>query len=378
MTEERVIKTTNGYFDIVGTIEVDDKVFTIDSPGKKNVNWRMNIFNPKVSGLEGQSMYIRINDGYDAVKGKNIYAKSVNDTDLTIQFADRLNPNIISQVNDRSFFKVGIGKKTEVNEQGKEYKTWEYKNFITVYDLITFLKSIMPLGSKFKVRMVGRIKYSVYQEEVLRNYDLQRIYILTGNEEEGKDLAPGFNFTQSVVITEGAVVSDNIDTEGVAIVTGQVINKVSGKYEMLPVTFKMRPSEEKKATYKKMLEKYFTVHGDTVRRVNIDGYFNSGFIAGNVTEEDLPDDAKELIEDGIYEMEDVLKLYATRERVDEAIIKRPLLKKDKDTNMPSVDMSDLDYTMQDIKSIEVTSVATEVKVETTVEEDDFLKELDDI
>lgn len=376
MADEKVIKTTNGYFDIVGTIEIDDKVFAIDSPGKKNMNWRMNVFNPKVLGVDGQSMYIRINDGYDTVKGKTIFAKSINDTDLTIKFVDRMNPNIISQVNDKSFFKVGVARKTETNEVGKEYKVWEYKNFITVYDLIKFLKDVMPIGSKHKVRLIGRIKHSVYQEEVSRNYEIQKVFILTGNEDEGKELTPGFNFTQNVIITDGAIDISNFDEDGVANINAKVITKASGKYSLLPITLKIRAAEEKRSTYKKTMERYFSVHGDTVRRINIDGYFNSGFIAGNVTEEDLPEEARELIEDGFYSLEDVLKMYATRDRVDEAVIKRPLLKKDKDSGRLSVDMSDLEYTMEDIEAIETAAIVSETKVETSVEDEDFLKELD--
>lgn len=379
MANEKVIKTTNGYFDIVGTIEVDDKVFALDVPGKKNANWRMNTFNPKITGADGQSMYVRINDGYDVVKGKKIFAKSVSDTDLTIEFKDRFTEGIVSKVNEKSFFKVGIGKKTEVNEQGKEYKVWEFKNFLTVYDLVRYLQEVMPLASKHKIRLTGRLKYSVYQEEVQRNYELQKVYILTGNEEEGKELAPGFNFTQNVVVTNGAVDTENFETEGIANINTQVVVRVAkDKYELLPLTMKVRAEEEKRATYKKMIDKFFTVEGDTVRRINIDGYFNSGFIAGAVTEEDLPEEAKELIEDGLYSIEDVLKMYATRERVDETVIKRPVLKKDKDSGKPVVDMSDSEYTMADLKAIGEAVIVTETKIEVSTEDEDFLAELDGI
>ena len=84
MTKELNKKQTLGRFDIVGEIAVDSKVFAIGSKGKNNQAWISNVFNPRVDGVNGASMFIRMQDGYDEVKGKTLYLKTVNDESMEI------------------------------------------------------------------------------------------------------------------------------------------------------------------------------------------------------------------------------------------------------------------------------------------------------
>lgn len=348
MANERQIKTTNGYFDVVGEIIIDAKTFTLGQPGKNNQNWIQNIFNPKIEADNGKSMYMRLSSGYDAVKGKTIYARSKSETNLEVAFGDRMNENIVSLVDEKSFIRVGVNKELVKDEAtGKEYKQWVYKNFLDTFDVVAFLQQIMPLASKQKVRMTGAIRFSTYNGEVQRNYELQSIYLLNGNEDEGKEMQPKLEFTQNVLLTKGCVV-DELDKEnGVATVNALVMIKEKKEFKTVPLKLLMKPQDEKtRETYKKLIPRFFEVPEDKVRKINLECIFEVGYVAGNVSEEDLPQEAKELLDMGLYSMEEVMKMYAVRQRVDNLLIRRPKMKIV--DGKPSVEMNDNEYLPSDL------------------------------
>lgn len=348
MANERQIKTTNGYFDVVGEIIIDAKTFTLGQPGKNNQNWIQNIFNPKIEADNGKSMYMRLSSGYDAVKGKTIYARSKSETNLEVAFGDRMNENIVSLVDEKSFIRVGVSKELVKDEAtGKEYKQWVYKNFLDTFDVVAFLQQIMPLASKQKVRMTGAIRFSTYNGEVQRNYELQSIYLLNGNEDEDKEMQPKLEFTQNVLLTKGCVV-DELDKEnGVATVNALVMIKEKKEFKTVPLKLLMKPQDEKtRETYKKLIPRFFEVPEDKVRKINLECIFEVGYVAGNVSEEDLPQEAKELLDMGLYSMEEVMKMYAVRQRVDNLLIRRPKMKIV--DGKPSVEMNDNEYLPSDL------------------------------
>ena len=377
MTEQKDKKQTLGYFDVIGEVAVDSKAFSLGQAGKNNASWLQNIFNPRVDGVDGQSLYMRFSSGYDSVKGKTIYARSKSETNLEIPFGDRNNQNMISLVDDKSFIKVGIEKIVEKNaETGKEYKVWEFNKFLDSFDAIAFLNQMMPLASKNKVRLVGRIKNSVYNDEVQRNYELQTIYLLNGNEEEGKELAPKFSFTQNVLLTEGAVDQSKLESEGVATVNAKIYVKIKKEFKVLPLEFMMIAKDDsQKETFKKVIDRYFDIKGDTVRRINLDCRFESGYIASNIEESDLPDDAKELIEDGLYSKEEVMKMYANKDRVDRLVITRPLIRKI--DNKPQVDFDDKEFELKDLEG-KVVEIAKDEVIQNESEVDELLNELENL
>ena len=368
MTKELNKKQTLGRFDIVGEIAVDSKVFAIGSKGKNNQAWISNVFNPRVDGVNGASMFVRMQDGYDEVKGKTLYLKTVNDESMEIKFGDRFNPILVEKVNERSFVKVFTKRVEKINEEsGNKFMAWEEpRKFLTVFDAINFLQTVMPLASKHKVRMTGDVRYSTYNGKLQRNFELKNFYILTNNEEEGKEMPLGFNFTQNIIVMKDAVKKD----------TKLYVRKAKDQYEILDLPLIVRATEDNKDTYRKMLEKYFTVDGDTVRRVNVEGIFQVGYVSGNIDENDLPQNALELIEDGFYSKEEVLKMFLKKERVDETLLRRPIVKMSE--GIPTgIDKSDEDYTMEDIQAA-MKEVSTEetIKIgESSISTDSLLDEL---
>ncbi len=373
MAQEVNKKQTLGRFDIVCNIAVDSKTFAMGTKGKNNAKWISNVFNPKIEGANGASMFLRIQDGYNEVEGKTLYLMSVNDESMEVKFADRLNPAIVSLVNDKSFIKVFVNRVEKVNEEtGNKFMTWEEpKKFLTAFDAITYLQSILPLASKNKVRITGDVKYSKFNDKIQKNFELKSFYILTNNEEEGKERPLGFNFTQNIILLKDCVDMSKFEEEGVATVKAKLYvkkPKVKDAYELLTLPLTIRATEENKNTYRNVLNKYMIIEDENkVRRINIEGFFQVGYVSGNVDEKDLPQTALELIEDGFYSKEEVLKMFLKRDRVDETIIRRPIVRLVDGT--PKVDMSEEDYTIEDIKAAMVDSPSQSETINIDVEDD---------
>lgn len=359
---ERKIKTTMGYFDVVGKFKVDGKTFTLSQPGKNNANWIQNIFNPKIEGDEGKSMYMKFSSGYDAVRGKTIYARSKSETNLEIAFADRNNENIVGLVDDRSFIRVGITKElVKDNETGKEYKQWIFKKFLDTFDVVTFLQQAMPLDTEQKVRIQGVVKFTTYNGDVMRNYEIQSIYLLNNNEEEGKEMTPKLEFTQNVLLTKDCITNDLDGESGIATINSLVMVKEKKEFKTIPVKFLMKAHDDKqKATYNKLINSFFTIPDGVVRRMTLECEFEVGYVAGNVREEDLPQEARELLDMGLYTMEEVMKMYAVKSRVDNLIVKRPKMKVVE--GKLNVEMSDSEYLLSDLEGKSADVVQEEVIV----------------
>lgn len=380
-TTATTMKTTLGYFDVVGDITIDAKSFTLNQPGKNNANWIQNIFNPKIEA-DGKSMFMRFSSGYDAVKGKTIYARSKAETSLEIPFADRNNPNMVSLVDEKSFIRVGTHKEMmkemkDGKETGKEYLGWSYKNFLDTFDLVQFLEQAMPLASKVKVQIRGKIKFGTYNGEVNRNYEIQTILLLTGNEEVGKEMQPKLEFTQSVLLTNGCVDISKLEEEGIATINSLVMVKEKKEFKTIPVKLLMKANDDKqKAMYTKLIELYFNIPEDKVRRMKVECIFEVGYVAGNITEAELPDEAKELIDLGVYSIEEVMKMYANKERVDNLLIKRPHMQIVNEK--PKVDMSDEEYTIQDLEGKGAEVLEEEVVSGDAGEVNDLLNALNDL
>lgn len=387
-TEKTAPNQTLGYFDIVAKTTIDDKTFAINSQGKNNKNWFSNIFNPKVEGDNGQSMYIRFQDGFDKINGRKIYVQPKSGTEgLEISWADKNNENILNIVSEKSFVKIGIKKEKVKNDEGKEFMQWIFKEFLTVYDAILYLQTIMSIGSTHKIRLVGRHKFNKFNDEINKSFELQTIYLLDNNEvvlHNGEIIAKPMDFkfhlTQNVLVMDDCIDKSKWDEEGIATLNLKVFQKKrKDKYELLPVKITVRADNEgKKITYDKVLDRYFKPDEDTIRRINLECKFNSGYVASNVNESELPEEALELIEDGLYTKEDVLKLYAIKDRIDEIVLVRPIIKKIEDKLC--VDKSDDEFTKDNLKLAEIIDMSEN---EITIEEDnasndDLLKELENL
>ena len=376
MAEQKQLPQSLGFFEARGIITVvPENSFQTGLKGKNNPDYHYSRINLKMEDDKGGQFWLNAMDGFNITKGRKIFA-NIKDGDgqLEIQFADRNNAEILKNVDDRSFIKIGLRKVK--NEEGKD--VWETKSFLTLFDVIAFLKDRLQTGMKLYVR--GRAKYSMYNDNLQKDYDIQSIYILP----EDDDRPLGFTFNQNVLLTSDSVDDSKWEDEGVINLASKLYlykskdKKGNKEYQVLQLPLIVRAEEGKKEQLKRMVDKFLKVDGDTVRRIRLEGKYNVGFVAGSVTEDDLPEEAKELIEDGLYTLEEVMKLYANRERVDEMLVTRPVIIKPKsEGEKPSVDYDDKTFTLEDFENL-IVEVEPEVSIDVASDDDDlsFLEELE--
>ncbi|MFA1509914.1 hypothetical protein ACDN41_11860 [Priestia aryabhattai] len=378
MTNQTFKQQTFGRFTAKGSITVTEDSFQLDLKGKNNPSWNYSRINMKMEDGKGGVFFLNAQDGFSTTNGRVIYANIKDSREqMQVQFADRFNEAVLEHLDDRAFVRVAFDK---VEVEGKQ--VWNYQKFLTVYDAITFLKPRLQTGMKLFVS--GNVNYSEYNDNLNKDLQIQQILVLP--EDESMDDA-GFKFKQNVLLTPESLDDSKFEDELTATINAKLYytrkNKQTKQKEAytLNLPLVIRAAEDKKDKVRKMLDKYFTIEEDTVRRIQLDGKFNTGYVSGQVTEEDLPEEAKELIEDGFYTMEEVLKMYAKRDRVDELLVTRPVLYKAQDAKIPTVDMDDESYKPEDL----IFTQDEEEPVEETIEieeeeisEDEDLSFLDDL
>lgn len=365
-------RQTYGNFEATGIITVTPDTFQINLDSKNNPTYKYSRVNMKMEDNNGGSFYLNVMDGFDSVKGKMIYANikdSETNEQMKIAFSDRHNEEILKHIADKSLIRVAL-RKVKNEESGR--MEWEYKDFLAMYDVISYLKDRLQTG--MKLRVTGQTKYSMYNDRLNKDLQVQRIYVLP--EDDNSKL--GFTFSQNVILTEGCLDDSKWESENILHIKSKVrMRKSAGIYETYTLPLVLRANPEKKESYQRMIDRYLKVDGDTVRRIRLEGRYNIGYVATQVTKEDLPQEALELIEDGFYTEEEVLKMYANRDRVDEMTINRPsMIKPKNEGEKPRVDMSDDEFKLEDLVNT-VVEPEPEIVVETSDDDDlSFLEELD--
>lgn len=370
MAEEKKLKVSYGTFDVVGTINVTPDTFQLDLKGKNSPTYNYSRINLKMEDDKGNSFYLNAMDGFDTVKGRTIYA-NIKDSEtheqMQVNFADRFNEEILKHVDNRSLVSVALRKVK--NEEGKT--VWEYKNFLALYDAILYIKERFETG--MKIRVTGQTRYSLYNDSVNKDFQINNIYLLS--EEDTYE--SGFVFKQDIIIKEDAVDLSEWDEKLIAKVNAEVMTKGKTGYKLLKLPMVIRAKEEDKDKRKLVIDKFLTVEEGKVRRIKLEGRYKIGYETGQIQENELPEEALELIELGLYDKEEVLKMYVNRDRVDELVIVRPVVFTKKGEK-PRIDLSDEDYTLEDLNALEVKLPwENEVKIEASNDDDlSFLDELD--
>ncbi|MET3505452.1 hypothetical protein [Halalkalibacter oceani] len=372
MSENNLKRQTYGNFELRGKITVGEDSFFLNQKGSNNKNFIYHRMNLRMDDGKGGNFFLNVMDGYDSVKGKKIFAQIKDgnfDDNLEVSFADRHNPEILKNIDDRAFIRVAVDRIED--ENGK--KVFDYKHFLTMYDAIEFLKE--NLKSDMIVYVRGQQRFSKYNDNLNKDLTVKTFLVLPAEEEHEL----GFKFNQQILLDKDSVDTTQWEKENVAYIKSKLYytkyNKETQSKEpnILVLPLVVRATDDKKEVIKKMIDKFLKVEGSKVRRIQVEGYYNSGYAQGNVKLEDLPPEALELIEDGIYTEEEVQKIYANRNRVDEMVVVRPVIIRKEEGDLPKVDMDDNEFEESDLNSLPPEVEEVEIKVE---EED--LTFLDDL
>lgn len=305
-------------FTLVGKAIVGDNSFKIDSQSQKS-NWISNSLNLGIDcGEKYGVIYTSMWGSYDEKRTDNVIRTKGKDeenpdrTDYTksivVAWEDRFNEDILATVGNDQFYCVGLERIAEGENKGKTF----YKNFLSTYDAIAYIKEHIVNG--MIVRVTGDLNYSEYQGNVQVKKNIKSI-VLSSAESEHDFKA---TFRQSILIDKESASLKNIDKDkGIMYVDAKVLDYVNeingveyrGNYPYTK-TFEFKMDFSNEALTRKTFNVLFKVKKGYTQ-ITFEGIFIEGGATVMPTIDDIPDDIKELINIGCYTEEEALKLCAT-------------------------------------------------------------------
>lgn len=352
MAEKKVIKKSDwvSNFNLVGVPKIsEDYTFKIDEKSEKS-QWVYNSMNIGIDcGERHGVVYAEMMGGYSEENENKIYAygkKDDNSTDfenqVTVDWDDRFDEDVIEKVGDLSFITVGLEK----TDKGKTF----YKKFLSAYDAIAYVKE--HLTEDMVVNVKGNLKYSSYNDNVQVRKNITSI-VLSSADDPSKYKA---TFTQSVLIDKDSASLKNIDKDkGVMFVDTRVLDyvkeingiEVKGQYPYKK-QFEFAMNFENEKQCKTIYEKLFKVKKD-VTQVTFEGDFVEGGAVVTATWDDIPDDIKDFVEMGVYTKEEALaKCTANGSRERRMVLKKPMIKLVGDDKVPVVQKFEERFTEDDL------------------------------
>ena len=352
MSEKKVIKKNDwvSNFTLIGTPKIsEDYTFKIDEKSEKS-NWVYNSMNLGIDcGEKHGVVYAEMMGGYSEENENKIYAHGKKDDgsddfekQIIVDWDDRFNDDVLEEIGNLSFITVGL-------EKTDKDKTF-YKNFLSAYDAIAYIKEHLTEDMVVNVR--GSLRYSTYNDSTQVRKNITSI-VLSKVDDVSKYAA---RFTQSVLIDKDSASFKSVDKDkGVMYVDTRVLDyvkevngiEVKGQYPYRKqFEFEMDFSNE--VACKKIMEKLFKVKKG-VTQITFEGEFIEGGAVVTATWDDIPDDIKDLVEMGVYTEEEALaKCTANGGRERRMVLKKPMIRLVGDDKVPVIQKFDERYTEDDL------------------------------
>ena len=306
-TERKALKKGKATFNLIGRAKVTDKTFNLDN--SYDSGWTDNQMYLGVDCGNGNIVYAEMRSGFFPDKDNVIRAYDKNEKDesgksksVEIAWEDRLDEALLDSIADSSFLTVGVEK----DVKGKTV----YKKFLTAYDAVEYLNDYLEDGVVVNVK--GNIGYSEYEGNVSVKKDITSIVLSkVENEEDFKA-----TFSQTILVDSKSIGKKN-EEKGTMELEAYVIDyvgspKIDGekveikKNVVFPRTFEVEINENPEITAK-MLQRFFKPKKGKLTEITVTGNLVEGAAIVNITEEDIPDDIKELIAMGLYSEEEAEK-----------------------------------------------------------------------
>ena len=306
-TERKALKKGKATFNLIGRAKVTDKTFNLDN--SYDSGWTDNQMYLGVDCGNGNIVYAEMRGGFFPDKDNVIRAYDKNEKDesgksksVEIAWEDRLDEALLDSIADSSFLTVGVEK----DVKGKTV----YKKFLTAYDAVEYLNDYLEDGVVVNVK--GNIGYSEYEGNVSVKKDITSIVLSkVENEEDFKA-----TFSQTILVDSKSIGKKN-EEKGTMELEAYVIDyvgspKIDGekveikKNVVFPRTFEVEINENPEITAK-MLQRFFKPKKGKLTEITVTGNLVEGAAIVNITEDDIPDDIKELIAMGLYSEEEAEK-----------------------------------------------------------------------
>ena len=337
-------------FTLIGKAKINDYTFKINEKSEKSA-WIYNSLNLGVDcGEKHGVVYSEMMGGYSDNGNSIIYAHGKKDDgsddfeqQITVDWEDRNNESVLKTIGDLCFITIGLEKTNE----GKTF----YKKFLSAYDAIQYIKEHLEEGMVVNVK--GSIKYSSYNGKTQTKKNITSI-ALSKVDSENKYVA---KFSQSVLIDKDSASLKEIDkTTGVMPVTGKVLDyvkeldgiEIKGQYPFTKQFDYEFPDLNNGEQCKRIFTKLFKVKKG-YKQVNFEGDFLEGGAVVVPSFDDLPDEIKELIEDGIYTKDDALAACATSgNRTQKMILRKPSIRVVGEEKTPVLQVFEERYSEDDL------------------------------
>lgn len=308
--ERKALKKGKAAFNLIGRVKVTDKTFNLDN--SYDSGWTDNSMYVGVDCGNGNTVYAEMRSGFFPDKDNVIRAYSKDEKDDTgksksveIAWEDRLDESLYDSISDSSFLTVGV-------EKDVKDKT-VYKKFLTAYDAVEYLNEHLEDGMIVNVK--GTIGYSEYEDNVSTKKEITSI-VLSKIDDEADFKA---TFSQTILVDSKSIGKKN-DDKGTMELAAYVVDyvgkpKIGGekievkKNVTYPKTFEVAINENPEIT-DKMLQRFFKPKKGKITEITVTGNLVEGGSTVNITEDDIPDDIKELIEMGLYSEEEAEKKIA--------------------------------------------------------------------
>ena len=307
-TERKALKKGKATFNLIGRAKVTDKTFNLDN--SYDSGWTDNQMYLGVDCGNGNIVYAEMRSGFFPDKDNVIRAYDKNEKDesgksksVEIAWEDRFDESLLDSIADSSFLTVGVEK----DVKGKTV----YKKFLTAYDAVEYLNEHLEDGAVVNVK--GNIGYSEYEGNVSVKKDITSIVLSKVEEEE--DFKATFSQT---ILVDTKSVGKKDEEKGTMTLDAYVVDyvgspKIDGekveikKNVVFPRTFEVEINENPEITAK-MLQRFFKPKKkNTLNEITVTGNLVEGAAIVNITEDDIPDDIKELIAMGLYSEEEAEK-----------------------------------------------------------------------
>lgn len=308
--ERKALKKGKASFNLIGRVKVTDKTFNLDN--NYDSGWTDNSMYVGVDCGNGNTVYAEMRSGFFPDKDNVIRAYSKDEKDdagksksVEIAWEDRLDESLYDSISDSSFLTVGV-------EKDVKDKT-VYKKFLTAYDAVEYLNEHLEDGMIVNVK--GTIGYNEYEGNVSTKKEITSI-VLSKIDDEADFKA---TFSQTILVDSKSIGKKN-DDKGTMELAAYVVDyvgkpKIDGekievkKNVTYPKTFEVAINENPEITAK-MLQRFFKPKKGKITEITVTGNLVEGGSTVNITEDDIPDDIKELIEMGLYSEEEAEKKIA--------------------------------------------------------------------
>lgn len=303
--ERKALKKGKAAFTLIGKAKVTDKTFNLDN--SYDSGWTDNQMYLGVDCGNGNMVYGEMRGGFFPDDDNILRGFSKDDKDgdgksvqVEVAWEDRFNDDLLDTIADTSFITVGVEK----DVKGKTV----YKRFLSAYDAVEYLNEHLEDGMIVNVK--GNIGYSEYEDNVTVKKEITSI-VLSKVEDEADFKA---TFTQTILLDFDSIGKKDPEKNTIAL-NAYVVDyvgkpKIDGKKVEIkknvtyPKTFEVAINDNPEITAK-MLQKFFKVKKKgTINVLTVMGNLIEGAAIVNITEDDIPDDIKELIEMGLYSEEE--------------------------------------------------------------------------